>query len=427
MNMTKRIAVWIFVWCMLLGALPAQAQEVSLSLDEALALGMRQNQSVKLSLDEVLRARAALGEASSERLPSVNAAGSLTHTMGLYDKDVRSIKTDIGVSQVLFAGGRIINTISFAEQGVVIAQAVLEGAKLEAALQIRKAFFACLLAEKLEAVNKHILSNAQAHFAAVKARYDAGQASRSDLLRVEQSLASVQQAYEASRNQRIQAQAFLQTVLALQPGVLIVPKGELSYQPQEVAFDEALLAAMRSRPEIRRYEALEKQAKASVGIAKSGSRPTVSAAWDYYSSSTPALATSSARAWNDHQIAGITVSWPVFDGWAAKRRVEQALSEVSQAQTLREKAALDIALDVKTAYLGLRDAVEAIKASEAEVALYRDAQQVSSRRFQAGEMSVLEADDAQLRFEIAVFNGDQALYEYSVAKAAFEKATGGLR
>ncbi len=424
--LTHKRFLLILLFVCLCGS-PAAAEEgVRLSLEDALALALRQNPGVRLSLEEVTRSRAALAEARSALLPSLKSTASFTDTRALYAKDVRSLKADVGLSQVLFAGGRIVKTIALAREGVVIAEAQLEGARLESALLTRKAFFTGLLAQKLQTLNAHILENTAAHVSLERARYDAGESSHSDVLRIERSLAAVRAACESSRNQERAAQAALQTVLGLQPQVIVVADGQMTYEEKELAFDEALLEALRSRPEIRQFEAQEKQAAASVVVAKAATRPQITAAWDYYSSSTPVTATSSARAWHDYQVAGITVSWPLFDGWAAKNKVDQALAGLSQSKLLRQKAALDIALEVQTAFLQLRNAIAGIRAAEAEAVLYGDAVAVSAQKYKSGEVSALADDDARLRYEVAQYNRDQALYEYAVAKAAFEKATGGI-
>jgi outer membrane protein TolC len=92
---------------------------------------------------------------------------------------------------------------------------------------------------------------------------------------------------------------------------------------------------------------------------------------------------------------------------------------------LKQKTTRDIALELKTAYLDLRDAIEKIKSQAKQTAVYKDNLSVFQDKYNAGIVSELDVHDAQVSYDIALFNQIQANYDYVVAKAKFDKATGG--
>jgi outer membrane protein TolC len=251
-----------------------------------------------------------------------------------------------------------------------------------------------------------------------------GQASESDVLGIEESLTSVESAYETSLSQIESAQTLLNNLLYLDKDVKIRPKEEFSYEPREVAFDEAFLKALKARPEIRQYAAQEKADKRAIEIAKSDNRPSIYASWDYYSRSHTAATTS--KNWNDYNIIGVTFSWPLFDGWQTKAKVEQALIDLKETQLTREKAIRDITLELKDAYLSLKNAIAEIKASEATLAVYKDRLQDLEQKYNKGIASLLDKEDTDLSYQVAMFNKKQAIYDYIIAKTEFDKATGGF-
>jgi len=101
------------------------------------------------------------------------------------------------------------------------------------------------------------------------------------------------------------------------------------------------------------------------------------------------------RNWNDYNILGVTFSWPVFDGWRTKAKVEQAVIDLKQNQLLKEKAIKDIVLELKDAYLGLKDAIALIKSSQTDLKFYADNYRSVSEKYKQGELSLL--DKAMLR------------------------------
>jgi outer membrane protein TolC len=422
-NQVMRKTVVLFGIAVFLFPLIVTAEEITLTLEEAIAIGLRDNRVVLINAGDVLKAKQKIREARAGLFPSLSVTGEWADTRELYSKDTGQTTARASLKQPLYTGGRTINTIQMNKYGLVAAQSVLDRTKLELALNIRKAFFTLLLARDLRDVNKKILKNTQEHVDSLSERYRGGQASESDMLRLQASLSDVRQGYEASVNQVEAGAALLCNILSLEENTAVNPDGVLSFQPQAAAYDEAFLKALKNRPEIRQYEAQRKAGEKAVAVAKADGRPGIYASWDYYSRSH--VLSGTARGWNDYNIAGITVSWPVFDGWATKAKVEQAIVDLKEAGLLKEKAAADIALELKNAYLDLRTSLDRIKSVQSQEAVYKDSLAVMRAKYGAGIVSFLDVQDALLAYEIALFNEKQAVYDYVTARAIFDKAMGG--
>jgi outer membrane protein TolC len=301
----------------------------------------------------------------------------------------------------------------------------LDKTKLETVAAVKKAFYTLLLAEDLLSLNKQILKNTQDHLDSLNARFKKGEVSRSDILQLSASLSNVKRAYQESAHQREAAEALLHKLLYLGEDVTLVPEGILGYHKREVAFDAAFLKAMQNRPEIRQYNAQAKADESAIELARADNRPDIYASWDYYSKSHLATTGGLSRSRNDYNIMGITISWPLFDGWATRAKVEQALVDLKETQLTKEKAIKDITLELKNAYLSLKNAISKIEASNADLALYRDNLRSSLEKYREGILSSLDKDDARLKYTVAKFNKEQAIYDYLIAKNSFEQATGG--
>lgn len=402
-----------------------RADEVPLSLDEAIAIALRDNRDILLKSEDVKKAKAKIAEARSAILPTLTFTGGWTDTRGYYDKGIGQTTTQTTLKQIIYKGGSIIHTIKMNEQGLVAAEAVLDKTKLETALQVKQAFYTLLLAREFADLNAGILGNTDEHLAFVKARYQSGQASQSDVLQLESSLEGVRSAYEVSANQVESARVLLTNLLYLEKDSRIRPEAEFQYEPAELVFDEAFLKVMARRPEIRQYEAQKRAAQSAAEAAKAGTRPVISASWDYYSGSHIATIGGLIKNWNDKNIIGLTFSWPIFDGFATRAKVEQALVDVKENQLLKEKIVNDIALELKNAYVELKNAIAKIKSTESEIGVYKDSLKVAQEKYIAGIASSLDLNDASLGYEISLFNQKQATYDYIVSKAKFDKATGG--
>lgn len=402
-----------------------KAEEVSLTLDETLAIALRDNRDILLKAEDIKKAKEKIIEAQSGLLPTLNFTGSWTDTRGLYPKDIAAIKTQATLKQYIYKGGKIINTIRYNEYGLAVARALLDKVKLETVLNVQKAFYTLLLAREFANLNSKILDNVKAHLASQEARYQNGQVSQSDILNIKKALSNTEEAYTSSVNEVESGLGLLRNLLYLDEGIRIIPDGRFLYEPKEAAYDEAFLKTMKNRPEINQYEAQKMQDKSAIEIAKADNRPNIYASWDYYSNSVTPLTFSPTKAWNDYNVIGLTFSWPVFDGWATKAKVEQAIVDLKETQLAKQKLIKDIALELKNAYLSLTNSLAAIKTSESDLVLYKDRLLVIKQKYQDGIMSKLDLDDANLSYDISLFNKNEAIYDYIVANSSFEKATGG--
>jgi len=420
----KKLAFFIFFIFLLMNLV--YAQEISLTLDEAIAIGLRDNPNILLGKEEINKAKQILSQSYSALFPNLNLGLSWQNTKELYPKDITSFNTQLSLTQVLYQGGRIINTISLSKDRILLTETILDKTKLELILAIKKAFYSLLLQERLVELSRKILENIQAHLEAQKKRYKYGEVSESEILNIESSLSNAKKSYQEAINQRDSLEAVLKNLLFLKEEVSIKPKGEFIYEPKEIAYDTAFLEALSKRPEIKEYELKEKMAKKQVQITRSLNRPNIFASWNYYSSSRTSLGTVSQKGWQDYQTFGIVVQWPIFDGMLTQHKINEALVDLKQTQILKEKTKKDIILELKETYLSLKDAIANLRKTEAELLLYQDNLSVAEEKYKKGEISWLDKEDAQLKYEISLFNKQTAIYEYILAKASFEKAQGGM-
>ncbi|MFH1398244.1 MAG: TolC family protein [Candidatus Omnitrophota bacterium] len=401
------------------------AQEVSLTLDEAAALALRDNRDILLKAEEAQKAKSKIAEAKAALFPSLTFTGSWTNTMGYYNKDLAQASTQTTLKQYLYTGRKTFNSIQYNEYLAAIAAAILDKTKQEIIQSVKKAFYTLLLAQHYADLNRGILANTKEHLDYLQARFQSGQASESEIFNIKSSLSSIEQAHGVSLSQVESAQELLNNLLYLDKEVRVKPTGDFDYEPKDMAYDEAFLKAMRQRPEIRQYELQEKSAQKLIEIAKADNRPSIYASWDYYSRSHSISSTANTRNWNDHNIIGVTFSWPIFDGWAAKAKVEQAVVDLKEAKLTREKTIQDIALELKNAYLSLQNAINKIKAIEQDIQVYKNNLSEIRQKHQGGIASSLDLQDAGLKYNISLFNKTQAGFDYSIARVNFDKATGG--
>ncbi|MDP2980748.1 MAG: TolC family protein, partial [Candidatus Omnitrophota bacterium] len=250
--MNRLICLTIFFACFFCQI--ALAEEISLTIDEAINMALRDNRDILLKAEDVNKSKAKIREARAALYPSLTLTSTWSRNNGYYSKDFSSFNYQVGAKQYLYKGGETVNTIKYNEHLLDANQAILDKTKLEAILNVKKSFYTLLLSNQYAEVNKAILKNTKSHLEYLDARYKKGIASESEILQVKSSLESVKQAYENSLNQIESSQSLLNNYLYLDKDVKVIPDGELSYTEEEIVFDQGLLYALGKRPEIKQYD-----------------------------------------------------------------------------------------------------------------------------------------------------------------------------
>lgn len=421
----------LFLTIMIVLSFPAivQAEDLALNIDEAVALALRDNRDVLLKAQDVKKAQARIEESQGILWPSVTGGGSVARTNELYSKDYTSYGSQVSLKQYLYRGGKTINTIQQNKDKKEVSQAVLDRTQQEIRQKVKRTFYTLIFSQRFTDLNRQIVDNTQKHLVTLEARYQAGQVSQEDILNVKKSLEAAQEAQTESENQVAALQALLNNILYLDESVAVHPQGELAYDPKDLAYDQGFIEAMKNRPEVRQYEAQLRADQKAIEVVKADNRPSVYASWDYYSRSTAAAGvglSTPVKAWNDYSILGITFSWPIFDGWATKKKLDQAIVDFKTTQLNQEKMVKDIALELRNAYLALKNSVAQVKSAETDLVYYDATVNSVEEKYRKGIASSLDIDDVRLSRQVSLFNKDQAIYNYIVARIDFDKATGGI-
>ena len=184
-----------------------------------------------------------------------------------------------------------------------------------------------------------------------------------------------------------------------------------------MSLDQAKQIAQEKRPELF-------GAKLRVEAAKT----LYASAWDQH---LPSFLSTGNYTWSGFDLnlagrwtAGVTLSVPVFQGFALSAQVEQAQTAVDIAESNLTLLQSSVMLDVEQQYLNIEETQEGIKATEKLVDQATQNLFLVERQYAAGVGSPLEVTDAQLTLTNAKITRTQALYDYSCALARLNRAIG---
>jgi outer membrane protein len=128
-----------------------------------------------------------------------------------------------------------------------------------------------------------------------------------------------------------------------------------------------------------------------------------------------------------YSAAGVNINIPVFNGGLFKARHEEAEAHAAAAAKDVQDLSVQIARDVRVAWLNANDAFRRIGVTARMVAQANEALRLAQARYNASLGSIVELNTAQLNQTAAQIASASAKYDYLSARAALNYSMGGLR
>jgi outer membrane protein len=434
MTNTLRWAVGVAA---LLTACTAAAQEDSLNLQGCLCRAQENNLQLQQSREGINAAAEKLREAEAPLFPSVSATGSYTHmspvstfsfSMGPFTPPVsmrfgleNSYNASLGLQYMLFDWGRKGRGVDLGTLGKAAAE---QGAALSS-LQVENAvvqvFYGILVTERAVGVIDRSIASLEQRLDATRKRYNNGLVSRFDVLSLDVSA-------NAARTRRLDALSQLNRMRITMNRLLGLPlnravalRGELAYEPHALRIDSLLVIARRERPDILMAQTQVEMARKQIALASTFDKPTlsVSANAGVRNGFFPNPDVLRGN-WN----AGMTVTFPLFDGFRTSAQVRQAETALRTAELRTRDLGPAVELEIRQACIDLatneeRMALEGLRTGQAEEAL-----RIAAERHAGGLISTLELIDAEVALQNARLGHLQALGNCIQARYALDKAIG---
>ena len=121
---------------------------------------------------------------------------------------------------------------------------------------------------------------------------------------------------------------------------------------------------------------------------------------------------------------GVTGTWNIFDGFQTKGRVDQAKARLASANVNFADTVQQVELEVQKAFAAVNQARELIASQTKVVEQADEALRLAKERLAAGAGTQLDVLSAQVARTQARTTQKQALSDYNVAIAEFDRATG---
>lgn len=432
--------LWLY-----LVALPVMGQQ-PLSLHDAVALALRENRAVVAAEAGVRAADEKLNQAKSGMLPRVNISESamrgnnpvyvfsslLTqHQFGpgnfnlgpLNRPDaLTNFQTQLTVDQPIYDARQTRNATSTAQLSGRMAAEDQRRTRMETIARVAQTYYGAILAvENLKAAGQAVRS-AEADLRRAEDVRAAGMSTDVDVLSIKVHLATVNEQRITRQAQLDVARAALNDAMGLPLEAEHILAGTLSPTGSpKMVLDSLEKVAAEGRAETRQSRLATSLAEVQNRAAHDSWLPQIGVRAVFETDAQRFVARGGAN-W----MAGVTVRWNVFNGFADRAKMAETNSLLEKARADEQRAGSAVRLQVRQAYAGLQAASQRIQVAATAVAAAEESLRITQNRYEAGLATVTDL----LRTETALLDTKTrylaSLHDERLAATMVEFAAGRL-
>jgi outer membrane protein TolC len=445
-------------------------ESIKISLDRAVEMALQNNYSLKSAKYDFDAVHWQMRGAYSTILPKVQVNSSFTKLDGetvrraniftdvgrnlvkQFDptadpNDIRpsaynnNYETSISVIQPIYNGGAELAAISASRSLKKATNYNYEESKQNIILNVKKTYYNVLKMQELVKISEKSLSAIRERLENAKKLYSVGKQSQADVLRWEVEVANGEGNLLSAQNGLAVTQMVFKDVIGadfqqdfeLVPlpdslitlnsdnskNLLLASKTEqFGFQTENIEFQSIdahpALLSMRFN--------LEAQ-KANVRLAWGNFQPRINLIYNYGWEKNNTIGLDSFKSWN----LTISLSYPIFNSFGDYMNVQKIYSEMRKLQSTEATLKRGLTVQLTNASLNLKLAESKINIAKKGLNAAEENLRIVTNMYNLGMISNINFIDAQTAHNSAKVNYINAIYDYYIAQAEYEKAKGTIK
>ncbi len=417
----------------------AEEPELRLSLREAIAAAMDNNNSVRLLKERIAAAQAQANQSFGAMMPNLSGyVNQRNQTVNLAAFGIPQNRiAQLGIPgartdpfDIFDARGSLVQNIfslsliqrwRAAKTGITVADLEAEITKRDTTATVGLLYVEALRAEAAVKAKQANVQLGQELLKLARDRKSAGVATGLDVTREEVQLENERQQLLIAENDVETAKLNLTRSLGIDFGVRLVLTDELKLvEARPQVPDEALRIAKEHRLELKAQETRQKLASLSLSSVTSERVPSLSVNGDY-----GWIGTKPDEAIGTHTV-GVTLSVPIFDGGQREGRISENRSRVRQESIRMKDVSDQVTLEVRNALLTLNSTLQQVAVAQKGLDLAQKELTFARDRFAAGLTTNIEVTNAQAALARARDNLVEALFRFNASRINLARAQGQL-
>lgn len=441
MTNKKIVSFVIVLTVMQCHALQAQSYQdtLRLTLDQALRIALSENLTIRIADQEITKQEYAKKGTYAALFPQVDFSGAYQRTL---EKQTMYMDGVEGMSGGLQVGRNNLYSVGFSANMPLIAAPLWKSLKLSAyevelsieqarssrvdmVHQVNQAFYTVLLAHDALNVYRQAYDNAVYNYKEIERKYQQGLLAEYDLIRANVNVKNAEPNMYDAENSLILARWQLKALLGLDLESNIECVGSLSEFERNLIGDYLNIdTSLENNSTLRQLDIRQQQLRTTKKMQIAQYYPSLGLQFDYQWISMNNNFKFKDYNWDPYSVVSIALTIPIFSG--GKRYADVKKTQISINQLKDQRLDTERMLNVAAKQYNdqMKTCIKQYQAASAGVEEADKSYKITMKRYETGEGTMLEINDAQLSLTQSQLNLHQSIYNYLVAKSGLEKTLG---
>jgi outer membrane protein len=442
MNLKKKI---ISVLALLLTIFSAEAQTRTISLEEAVRLGVQNSKQLKLAQNKIDQASSQLEQAKDERLPTAKVSAGYSHALMLsrnfalpssdgsdpksmqFPFDNTLYQATLSINEPIFNGHRYQYARESANLLIQSSKLDADKDKDEIVYNVINAYINFYKIQQNQKIVAQNLEDVEQKLTEIKKFESQGLATRNDVLRFQLQKSNIQlQQIELENNRKV-VNYNLDILLGLPENTTVQVQNVLYKLDMNDRPDVYMKQALQDRKEFSSLSYQDKMADVNIKKIHDERLPTVGVGGNlYYINPTKALVPKSAT-YLAPFVVGVNASWDITGFFKNKNKVTEANLQKQEVAATRELITDQVKMDVNRSYTQYQQTLEKIKVLNDAVVQATENERITESKYKNNLATTTDRIDAQTLLYESRLNLELAKADATAAYYTLLKTTGHIQ
>ncbi len=442
MNLKKKI---VSVLALLLTIFSTEAQNRTISLEEAVRLGVQNSKQLKLAQNKIDQATSQLEQAKDERLPTAKVSAGYSHALMLsrnfalpssdgsdpknmqFPFDNTLYQATLSINEPIINGHRYRYARESASLLVQSSKLDADKDKDEIVYNVINAYINFYKIQQNQKIVAQNLEDVDQKLNEIKKFESQGLATRNDVLRFQLQKSNIQlQQIELENNRKV-VNYNLDILLGLPENTTVQVQDVLYKLDMNDRPDVYMKQALQDRKEFSSLKYQDKLADVNIKKIHDERLPTVGVGGNlYYINPTKALVPKSAT-YLAPFVVGVNASWDITGFFKNKNKVTEANLQKQEVAATRELITDQVKMDVNRSYTEYQQTLEKIKVLNDAVVQATENERIIESKYKNNLATTTDRIDAQTLLYESRLNLELAKADATAAYYTLLKTTGHIQ
>jgi outer membrane protein len=420
-------------------ALPAFAQDRTLTLDEAVKLGIQNSKTLKLSQSKIDQAVSQYNQAKDGVLPTGKASFTYDRAqipanyLSLGPKESFNLPSGanawlgiVSLNETIFAGGKLKYAQESTDLLTKVARLDVDKNKDEVAYDVISEFYGLYKVLQSKKVIEQNLNSIDQQIHQAQRFFEQGIVTKNDVLRFQLQRANIQLNQIDLENNRRIINYNLDILLGL-PETTNINIDQINEADHQVGPVSAYIdSAMLNRQEVRQLVLQSDVAETNIKSIRANQSPTIAASLGGYYVDIAASPIPQSGSYITPVTIGATLSWNFSSLWTNKNKVAEAKIQKEQVTINQGITADNIRREVNQDYQNYTEALDKIKLLQTSIDQAGENNKILESKYKSNVASATDRADAETLLYQAQINLELAKADAGLAYYTLLKSTGKL-